>query len=342
MKIEERKKKIEYQQCKAEIERKQELISMLEAMTILGKELPNEEYKNSLFYDIDTRCLGSSVPFMIDLAHETFYKLFYKFLPELLKDDFIIKVIEEEFLKPEINDYIQSIKEDKIRREKIKKEYHNMVASYRKFTYFVQKEEINLIEFFIKNNMYEILISLVTSERVSKKQKFDILVAVLKDSDESFNKLLKTVPSTYGIDECDIDRKESFTKVLFDNLNFLREESEDVQNYFKNIVISKCQGCMPETISDLAGDIVIKNLIKFRLVDIDEVYIPSDSGKMMTITEAAYMSGREYLMSYLCELLGYEKEDYQELTKTLSDEKQKKLTEAISTKTKVKEIHFKK
>ena len=63
-----------------------------------------------------------------------------------------------------------------------------MVASYRKFTYFVQKEEINLIEFFIKNNMYEILISLVTSERVSKKQKFDILVAVLKDRDESFNK----------------------------------------------------------------------------------------------------------------------------------------------------------
>lgn len=128
MKIEEKKQK-EYQQKMGEIEKRQELIGMLEAIIVLGKYLPDEEKKMNRFYGIpgDQDLLP-----MVDLAHQTFYKTFYKMLPNLLKENFIIDLSNKKFYKRKLGDRVENIDDDK--NDILEKEFHNMTISYDKFT----------------------------------------------------------------------------------------------------------------------------------------------------------------------------------------------------------------
>ena len=177
MKIEEKKQK-EYQQKMGEIEKRQELIGMLEAIIVLGKYLPVEE--NKLDYFCNIYGAQALLP-IIDLAHQTFYKTFYKMLPDLLKKDFIIDLSYKEFHVRELCDHIENIDDDK--NDILEKKYHNMTISYDKFIYNFFKDndkcKIDLIDFLIKNDMYEVVTNLLISEQVSGEQKFNILVKTL-------------------------------------------------------------------------------------------------------------------------------------------------------------------
>lgn len=315
MKIEEKKQK-EYQQKMGEIEKRQELIGMLEAIIVLGKYLPDEEKKMNCFYGIP----GDKDLFpMVDLAHQTFYKTFYKMLPDLFKKDFIIDLSYKEFHVRELCDHIENIDDDK--NDILEKKYHNMTISYDKFIHSYDKPtktifknndgcKIDLIDFLIENDMYEVVTNLLISYQVSGEQKFNILVKTLEHHDsECFNKLLSTIPSTYKPHKY-ANKEQEFNDVLFDNLSELREKYKIVNNYFNEFVKGYiCDRRDKDSLSKLNLEKAIKNLIQFNLIDINELLFYYNCEEI-TSAGAAYIYGKSYdLAFYLYELPSYKKID---------------------------------
>ena len=270
--IEEKKQK-EYQQKMSEIEKRQELIGMLEAIIVLGKYLPDEEKKMNRFYGIpgDQDLLP-----MVDLAHQTFYKTFYKMLPDLLKENFIIDLSNKKFYKRKLGDRVENIDDDK--NDILEKEFHNMTISYDKFTSTLFKNndefKIDLIDFLIENDMYEVVTNLLISYQVIGEQKFNILVKTLEHHDsDCFNKLLSTIPSTYKPHKY-ANKEQEFNDVLFDNLSELREKYKISNNYFNEFVKGYiCDRRDKGSLSKFNLEKAIKNLIQFNLIDINELYI---------------------------------------------------------------------
>lgn len=308
MKIEEKKQK-EYQQKMGEIEKRQELIGMLEAIIVLGKYLPDEEKKMNRFYGIpgDQDLLP-----MVDLAHQTFYKTFYKMLPDLLKENFIIDLSNKKFYKRKLGDRVENIDDDK--NDILEKEFHNMTISYDKFTSTLFKNndefKIDLIDFLIENDMYEVVTSLLISYQVSGEQKFNILVKTLEHHDsECFNKLLSTVPSTYKPHKY-ANKEQEFNDVLFDNLSELREKYKIANNYFNEFVKDYiCDRRDKDSLSKFNLEKAIKNLIQFNLIDINELLFYYNCEEI-TSAGAAYIYGKsDDLVFYLYELPSYRKID---------------------------------
>lgn len=308
MKIEEKKQK-EYQQKMGEIEKRQELIGMLEAIIVLGKYLPDEEKKMNRFYGIpgDQDLLP-----MVDLAHQTFYKTFYKMLPDLLKENFIIDLSNKKFYKRKLGDRVENIDDDK--NDILEKEFHNMTISYDKFTSTLFKNndefKIDLIDFLIENDMYEVVTNLLISYQVSGEQKFNILVKTLEHHDsECFNKLLNTIPSTYKPHKY-ANKEQEFNDVLFDNLSELREKYKIANNYFNEFVKGYiCDRRDKGSLSKWNLEKTIKNLIQFNLIDINELLFYYN-GEEITSAGAAYIYGESAdLAFYLYELPSYKKID---------------------------------
>lgn len=308
MKIEEKKQK-EYQQKMGEIEKRQELIGMLEAIIVLGKYLPDEEKKMNRFYGIpgDQDLLP-----MVDLAHQTFYKTFYKMLPDLLKENFIIDLSNKKFYKRKLGDRVENIDDDK--NDILEKEFHNMTISYDKFTSTLFKNndefKIDLIDFLIENDMYEVVTNLLISYQVSGEQKFNILVKTLEHHDsECFNKLLSTVPSTYKPHKY-ANKEQEFNDVLFDNLSELREKYKIANNYFNEFVKDYiCDRRDKDSLSKFNLEKAIKNLIQFNLIDINELLFYYNCEEI-TSAGAAYIYGKsDDLVFYLYELPSYRKID---------------------------------
>lgn len=308
MKIEEKKQK-EYQQKMGEIEKRQELIGMLEAIIVLGKYLPDEEKKMNRFYGIpgDQDLLP-----MVDLAHQTFYKTFYKMLPNLLKENFIIDLSNKKFYKRKLGDRVENIDDDK--NDILEKEFHNMTISYDKFTSTLFKNndefKIDLIDFLIENDMYEVVTNLLISYQVSGEQKFNILVKTLEHHDsDCFNKLLSTIPSTYKPHKY-ANKEQEFNDLLFDNLSELREKYKISNNYFNEFVKGYiCDRRDKDSLSKWNLEKAIKNLIQFNLIDINELLFYYNCEEI-TSAEAAYIYGKsDDLVFYLYELPSYRKID---------------------------------
>ena len=303
------KKQKEYQQKMGEIEKCQELIGMLEAVIVLGKYLPDEEKKMNCFYGIP----GDKDLFpMVDLAHQTFYKTFYKMLPDLLKDDFIIDLSNKKFYKRKLGDRVENIDDDK--NDILEKEFHNMTISYDKFIYNFFKDndecKIDLIDFLIENDMYEVVTNLLISYQVSGEQKFNILVKTLEHHDsECFNKLLSTVPSTYKPHKY-ANKEQEFNDELFDNLSELREKYKIANNYFNEFVKGYiCDRRDKDSLSKWNLEKAIKNLIQFNLIDINELLFYYNCEEI-TSAGAAYIYGKsDDLVFYLYELPSYRKID---------------------------------
>lgn len=308
MKIEEKKQK-EYQQKMGEIEKRQELIGMLEAIIVLGKYLPDEEKKMNRFYEIpgDQDLLP-----MVDLAHQTFYKTFYKMLPNLLKENFIIDLSNKKFYKRKLGDRVENIDDDK--NDILEKEFHNMTISYDKFTSTLFKNndefKIDLIDFLIENDMYEVVTNLLISYQVSGEQKFNILVKTLEHHDsDCFNKLLSTIPSTYKPHKY-ANKEQEFNDLLFDNLSELREKYKISNNYFNEFVKDYiCDRRDKDSLSKLNLEKAIKNLTQFNLIDINELLFYYNCEEI-TSAGAAYIYGKsDDLVFYLYELPSYRKID---------------------------------
>lgn len=308
MKIEEKKQK-GYQQKMSEIEKRQELIGMLEAIIVLGKYLPDEEKKMNRFYGIpgDQDLLP-----MVDLAHQTFYKTFYKMLPNLLKENFIIDLSNKKFYKRKLGDRVENIDDDK--NDILEKEFHNMTISYDKFTSTLFKNndefKIDLIDFLIENDMYEVVTNLLISYQVSGEQKFNILVKTLEHHDsDCFNKLLSTIPSTYKPHKY-ANKEQEFNDLLFDNLSELREKYKISNNYFNEFVKGYiCDRRDKDSLSKWNLEKAIKNLIQFNLIDINELLFYYNCEEI-TSAGAAYIYGKsDDLVFYLYELPSYRKID---------------------------------
>lgn len=306
--IEEKKQK-EYQQKMSEIEKRQELIGMLEAIIVLGKYLPDEEKKMNRFYGIpgDQDLLP-----MVDLAHQTFYKTFYKMLPNLLKENFIIDLSNKKFYKRKLGDRVENIDDDK--NDILEKEFHNMTISYDKFTSTLFKNndefKIDLIDFLIENDMYEVVTNLLISYQVSGEQKFNILVKTLEHHDsDCFNKLLSTIPSTYKPHKY-ANKEQEFNDLLFDNLSELREKYKIANNYFNEFVKGYiCDRRDKDSLSKWNLEKAIKNLIQFNLIDINELLFYYNCEEI-TSAGAAYIYGKsDDLVFYLYELPSYRKID---------------------------------
>ena len=306
--IEEKKQK-EYQQKMSEIEKRQELIGMLEAIIVLGKYLPDEEKKMNRFYGIPGD--QDFLP-MVDLAHQTFYKTFYKMLPNLLKENFIIDLSNKKFYKRKLGDRVENIDDDK--NDILEKEFHNMTISYDKFTSTLFKNndefKIDLIDFLIENDMYEVVTNLLISYQVIGEQKFNILVKTLEHHDsDCFNKLLSTIPSTYKPHKY-ANKEQEFNDLLFDNLSELREKYKIANNYFNEFVKGYiCDRRDKDSLSKWNLEKAIKNLIQFNLIDINELLFYYNCEEI-TSAGAAYIYGKsDDLVFYLYELPSYRKID---------------------------------
>ena len=121
-------------------------------------------------------------------------------LPNLLKENFIIDLSNKKFYKRKLGDRVENIDDDK--NDILEKEFHNMTISYDKFTSTLFKNndefKIDLIDFLIENDMYEVVTNLLISYQVIGEQKFNILVKTLEHHDsDCFNKLLSTIPVSY-------------------------------------------------------------------------------------------------------------------------------------------------
>ena len=303
------KKQQDYQQEMGEIEKCQELIGMLEAIIVLGKYLPDEEKKMNGFYGISG---DQDLLPMVDLAHQTFYKTFYKMLPDLLKNDFVIDLSFKRIYKSKLGNCIENIDDEK--NDILEKEYNNLTISYDKFIYnsFKDNDEckIDLIDFLIKNDMYEVVTNLLISDQVSGEQKFNILVKTLEHHDsECFNKLLSTIPSTYKPHKY-ANKEQEFNDVLFDNLSELREKYKIANNYFNEFVKGYiCDRRDNDSLSKWNLEKVIKNLIQFNLIDINELLFYYN-GEEITSAGASYIYGNSAdLAFYLYELPSYKKID---------------------------------
>lgn len=303
------KKQKEYQQKMGEIEKCQELIGMLEAIIVLGKYLPDEEKKMNRFYGISG---DQDLLPIIDLAHQTFYKTFYKMLPDLLKNDFVIDLSFKRIYKSKLGNCIENIDDEK--NDILEKEYNNLTISYDKFIYNFFKDndgcKIDLIDFLIENDMYEVVTNLLISYQVSGEQKFNILVKTLEHHDsECFNKLLNTIPSTYKPHKY-ANKEQEFNDVLFDNLSELREKYKIANNYFNEFVKGYiCDRRDKGSLSKWNLEKAIKNLIQFNLIDINELLFYYN-GEEITSAGAAYIYGQSAdLAFYLYELPSYKKID---------------------------------
>lgn len=303
------KKQKEYQQKMGEIEKCQELIGMLEAIIVLGKYLPDEEKKMNRFYGISG---DQDLLPIIDLAHQTFYKTFYKMLPDLLKNDFVIDLSFKRIYKSKLGNCIENIDDEK--NDILEKEYNNLTISYDKFIYNFFKDndecKIDLIDFLIENDMYEVVTNLLISYQVSGEQKFNILVKSLEHHDsECFNKLLNTIPSTYKPHKY-ANKEQEFNDLLFDNLSELREKYKIANNYFNEFVKGYiCDRRDKDSLSKWNLEKAIKNLIQFNLIDINELLFYYN-GEEITSAGAAYIYGESAdLAFYLYELPSYKKID---------------------------------
>ena len=303
------KKQKEYQQKMGEIEKCQELIGMLEAIIVLGKYLPDEEKKMNGFYGISG---DQDLLPMVDLAHQTFYKTFYKMLPDLLKNDFVIDLSFKRIYKSKLGNCIENIDDEK--NDILEKKYNNLTISYDKFIYNFFKDndgcKIDLIDFLIENDMYEVVTNLLISYQVSGEQKFNILVKTLEHHDsECFNKLLNTIPSTYKPHKY-ANKEQEFNDVLFDNLSELREKYKIANNYFNEFVKGYiCDRRDKGSLSKWNLEKAIKNLIQFNLIDINELLFYYN-GEEITSAGAAYIYGQSAdLAFYLYELPSYKKID---------------------------------
>lgn len=306
MEKEERKNKRKYQQKMREIAKRQELIGMLEAVIVLGKYLPDEEKKMGRFYGIPGN--QHLLP-MVDLAHQTFYKTFYKILPDLLKKDFIIDLSYEEFYERGLCDHIENVDDDK--NDILEKEYNNMTISYEKFirsydsTLFKNNDKckINLIDFLLENDMYEVVTNLLISDQVSGKQKFNILKEILEHQDNfNFYTLFDTIPSTYKPHNY-ANKEQEFNEKLFANLSELRNKIAG--NYFEEFLGYKIRNCI---FDEWSFKQVINKLIQFNLIDINEsLYFYQ--GKKITNAVALYLYGLEELATYLYNLPSYKEID---------------------------------
>ena len=299
----EEKKQKEYQQKMGEIEKCQELIGMLEAVIVLGKYLPVEE--NKLDYFCNIYGAQDLLP-IIDLAHQTFYKTFYKMLPDLLKNDFVIDLSFKRIYKSKLGN-CKNIDDEK--NDILKKEYNNLTISYDKFIYnfFKYNDEfkIDLIDFLIENDMYEVVTNLLISDQVSGEQKFNILVKTLEHHDsECFNKLLSTIPSTYKPRKY-ANKEQGFNDELFANLSELREKYEIAENYFGKFVKEYISDRgNKESLSKWNLEKTIRNLIQFNLIDINESLFCYE-GEEITSAAAAYIYGKSDLATYLYDLPSY-------------------------------------
>ncbi len=310
------KERANYNKLKKAIEKKQELIGMLESIIILGKYLPNEEYKSDSFrctysiYFKEDNTIGAA----IDFAHQTFYKTFHKMLPELIKNDFMLQIIEYNFKLEKVESYIENTNNDKAKREKLKIQYHNMLESFENCSFNIAYGKIDLIDFLIKNSMYEVVTNLLISEQVSEEQKFNILANTLEHyKDSRFGKLfsfvqLFKIPSTYIPHDYD-NKEQEFNEKLFANLSKLREKYKIAENYFRefakeNIHDYKYNNSSFNSLTKSALEGTIMNLIKYNLVDI----IPYE-GEEITSAAAAYIYGKEDLALFLYELPSYKKID---------------------------------
>ena len=299
-----------YNELKKAIEKKQELIGMLESIIILGKYLPNEEYKSDSFcsytYSKDNGIIGT----IIDLAHQTFYKTFHKMLPELLKNDFILQITEYNFRLEKVESYIEDINNNKSKREKLKIQYYNMLESFKNCSFNIANGKIDLIDFLTKNKMYEVVANLLISDQVSGEQKFNILVKTLEHhGSKCFNKLLSTIPSTYKPHKY-ANKEQEFNDELFDNLSELREKYKIANNYFNEFVKDYiCDRRDKDSLSKLNLEKAIKNLIQFNLIDINELLFYYNCEEI-TSAGAAYIYGKsDDLVFYLYELPSYRKID---------------------------------
>ena len=306
------KERINYNKLKKAIEKKQELIGMLESIAILGKYLPNEEYKSDYFsykYSFSFK-ENNTIGAVNDLAHQTFYKTFHKMLPELIKNDFMLQITEYNFKLERVESYIEDTNNDKSKREKLKIQYHNMLESFKNCSFNIANGKIDLIDFLIENKMYEVVTNLLISYQVSGEQKFNILVKTLEHHDsECFNKLLNTIPSTYKPHKY-ANKEQEFNDVLFDNLSELREKYKIANNYFNEFVKGYiCDRRDKDSLSKWNLEKAIKNLIQFNLIDINELLFYYNCEEI-TSAGAAYIYGKsDDLVFYLYELPSYRKID---------------------------------
>lgn len=311
------KERANYNKLKKAIEKKQELIGMLESIAILGKYLPNEEYKSDYFsckYSFSFK-ENNTIGAANDLAHQTFYKTFHKMLPELIKNDFMLQITEYNFKLERVESYIEDTNNDKSKREKLKIQYHNMLESFKNCSFNIANGKIDLIDFLTKNKMYEVVTNLLISEQVSEEQKFNILKKILENHYKGkfrFNKLLHTIPSTYMPHDYD-NKEQEFNEKLFANLSKIREKYKMAENYFRefvkyNNILGYEYNTSPVELFDASSKLELKdtimNLIKYNLVDI----IPYE-GEEITSAAVAYIYGKEDLALFLYELPSYKKID---------------------------------
>ncbi len=310
------KERANYNKLKKEVEKKQELIGMLESIRILKIYLPDEEYKNYCFHRYIDPDENRIIVAIIDLAHQTFYKTFHKMLPELIKNDFMLQITGYNFKLERVESYIEDTNNDKSKREKLKIQYHNMLESFKNCSFNIANGKIDLIDFLTKNNMYEVVTNLLISDQVSEEQKFNILKKLLENHYKGkfrFNKLLHTIPSTYMPHDYD-NKEQEFNEKLFANLSKLREKYKIAENYFKEFAKAKIHdyehhapleflSTEEEWELSFIKDTII-NLIKYNLVDI----IPYE-GEEITSAALAYIYGKEDLALFLYELPSYKKID---------------------------------
>lgn len=294
--------KKEYIKFKNEVDKKQAMATMLESIVVLGKYLPNEEVKSDEFYRCDF--YGNNTHLEVDIAHTNFYSIFYKMLPELIENDFIIDLEGPNI--DGLDDWLENIDTTNMDYQRIvelKRNYYNMRTSFDILRRYDIEKSVDLVKLFTNNRMYEILMNLFVSDEVALKHKFHILAELL-NKDCAFERFLKTVPSTYMIDEWSTNvKRESFTKILNKNL---KEVGDTYRRYFNIIVFSNINKSIYQ--SNQNADSIIKNLVNFNLVDINEITFEYQ-GTIITAAAAAYIKRRDNLSKYLYELPSYAEGD---------------------------------
>ena len=291
----------EYRKFKKEVEQRQDIVTMLESIEVLGKHLLRDELKNEHFSSLfEYDSLTGSV---VDIAHTNFYHLFYKLLPELIAHDFFIAL---ESSIDGLDNWLEDVDTADIDCKKItelKKEYYNMEYSCVVLMRLIKTKDVDVLKFLIDYGMYEVLINLFVSDEVTLKQKYDILVEVSNNKDFTLKEFLNIVPSTYMIGEWDPKiKKEAFTKILTDNL---KKVSDEYRKTFNIIAINNISSDVKrEHLSVDQADSLIKTFIQQNLIDINKLtFTYQDTA--ITAAAAAYIGGRCDLAEYLYDLPSY-------------------------------------
>ncbi len=298
----------EYNKFKKEVEKRQDIITMLESIEVLGRYLPDEEIKSDRFFKL--ACYKDLTHIEIDIAHTSFYRLFDKLLPGLIAHDFFIVLersidgLDKWLGDVDTADIIGCKKVAELKRDYYNMKYSCDVLKRRKE---IEGKGVDVISFLVDHGMYEVLINLFVSDEVTLGQKYNILCKVLKTEDFIFGEFLDIVPSTYMIEEWDSKiKKEAFTKILTDNL---KKVSDKYRKMFNIMVINNINSDEKyDCLSVNREDNFVKFFIQHNLIDINEITFEYN-GITITAAAGAFIKRRYNLARYLYELPSYTETD---------------------------------